>query len=202
MVWTPPTEEAEYYNLTCPADQLSTLSQLLVPFLGPGADPTFGRAALPRSPDELKIRSEYKSRDGTIPTDGEVGKEWVAYQAWERKDGIDDRGAPGAPSSRWLLQETDPIRGAKWGYRTGADESTNPSGDILVIHGLNDYGGRFSSHVRKFLDDGVSLDEGFVNPELVLDPLGRRPFAVPFDRPRSPRARPFDRSSCLRAKHG
>ena len=66
--WTPPAEHAHYYALPSPADQLSSLPQLLgvVP-----ADPTYGRAALPRSPAEEQLRAEYAHKDGKVVLDGE-----------------------------------------------------------------------------------------------------------------------------------
>lgn len=92
MVWKAPADEGEYYALSSPTDNLSAFSQLLVPFLGPGADPTFGREALPRSPDEERIRAEYKHRDAIVSMNDGAGNEWVAYQVWEGKEWVEDKG--------------------------------------------------------------------------------------------------------------
>ncbi|KAL8292096.1 hypothetical protein RQP46_001562 [Phenoliferia psychrophenolica] len=121
-MWTPLPEEAAYYSTPAPSDTQSVISQLLVPLTGPGEDATFGRAALPRAPDELKIRAEYASRDGRISIDGDKGKEFVSYQVWEPKAGA-------------------PLKGS----------------DLLFIHGINDFGGKFACHARLFLDAGYRV---------------------------------------------
>lgn len=101
--WTPPAEHAAYYATPSPADQLSALPQLLglVP-----ADPTYGRAALPRYPAEEVLRSEFKHKDGKVAM-GEGGRDWVAYQIWEAKEGTPKRGAyrAGGRCSRGLSRE-------------------------------------------------------------------------------------------------
>lgn len=165
-MWTPSADQAEYYSIPSPSDLASTVGELLVPAFGPGADPTFGRAALPRSPDELKIRAFYKTRDGQISLDGGKGQQFVAYQVWEPKEGAPLKG----PSERpFVDQECETSWGKQClgGYETLADAARPPSAlplagsDLLFIHGINDFGGKFSCHARMFLEAGVTI----------LDPL-------------------------------
>ncbi|GAA5864400.1 hypothetical protein JCM1840_000481 [Sporobolomyces johnsonii] len=118
MTWTPAPEQAAYYSIPAPSDTRSAFLDLL-PFSP--ADPTRGRDALPRSPDEEAIRSRYKHRDGKVYLDA-AKKEWVSYQVWEPKDG-----------------------------------STQREADLFFIHGINDYGGKFSMHAEGFLSAGYRV---------------------------------------------
>ncbi|GAA5889764.1 hypothetical protein JCM5296_002335 [Sporobolomyces johnsonii] len=118
MTWTPAPEQAAYYSIPAPSDTRSALLDLL-PFSP--ADPTRGRDALPRSPDEEAIRSRYKHRDGKVYLDA-AKREWVSYQVWEPKDG-----------------------------------STQREADLFFIHGINDYGGKFSMHAEGFLSAGYRV---------------------------------------------
>jgi hypothetical protein len=92
MVWQPAPGEEQYYSTPAPADSQSALRQLLTQVTGPGADPTFGRAALPRSPFESKLHEEYPWREGKVLTGQLNGKEWVSYQVWEPKAGVQLKG--------------------------------------------------------------------------------------------------------------
>lgn len=92
MVWEPLPQEMEYYTTPAPADSQSALGQLLTQMTGAGADPTFGRAALPRSPLELKVYKERNWREGKILTGKQDGTEWVSYQVWEPKADVQLKG--------------------------------------------------------------------------------------------------------------
>lgn len=86
-MWTPPPEHSAYYSIPSPSSQQSLLSQLLP--LRP-SDPTYGRAALPRMPEEEALRLAHKHRDGKVLLNGK-DNEWAAYQVWEPKQGVKDR---------------------------------------------------------------------------------------------------------------
>ncbi|BGP15179.1 hypothetical protein JCM10213_008681 [Rhodosporidiobolus nylandii] len=92
MPWTPPPGQEAYYSLPSPSSTHSLLSQLLhrPPLDTQGKpDPTWGRRALPRAPDEVEVRERYGCRDGRVKTeDGEV-----AYQVWEPKKGVESKEA-------------------------------------------------------------------------------------------------------------
>lgn len=91
MGWTPPPSQASYYSTPAPSDTLPLTSQLL-PFRSPpNNDPTYGRGGLPRLPEEERIRKEYGCRDGQVHT-GRREDEWVAYQVWEPKKGVESKG--------------------------------------------------------------------------------------------------------------
>ncbi|KAK4055650.1 hypothetical protein OIV83_000196 [Microbotryomycetes sp. JL201] len=124
MTWQPPPEQAEYYAIKAPADTQSSLRQLLTPLLGPAHnDPTCGRAALPRSPEETKIRSHYTSYDGAVELQPDKpGTEFIRYQIWYPNHDVRHKHA-----------------------------------DLLFIHGINDYGGKFACHAEKFLKAGYRI---------------------------------------------
>ncbi|GAA5833069.1 hypothetical protein JCM5353_006764 [Sporobolomyces roseus] len=86
-MWSPPPENAAYYSIPSPSSQQSLLCQLLP--IRP-SDPTYGRAALPRMPEEEALRLNHKHRDGKVLLNGREN-EWVAYQVWEPKQGVKDR---------------------------------------------------------------------------------------------------------------
>ncbi|GAA6016053.1 hypothetical protein JCM10207_004426 [Rhodosporidiobolus poonsookiae] len=86
MPWTPPPSQAAYYSLPSPASTHPLHRQLL--HLAPDSDPTWGRANLPRAPDEQRVRETYGARDGRVYLNGSK-KEWVAYQVWEPKKGAE-----------------------------------------------------------------------------------------------------------------
>ncbi|GAA5892486.1 uncharacterized protein JCM6883_007375 [Sporobolomyces salmoneus] len=86
-MWTPPESQAAYYSIPSPSSTQSILSQLLP--LKP-SDPTYGRSALPRAPEEQEMRLNHKHRDGKVYLNGSKN-EWVAYQVWEPKQGVQDR---------------------------------------------------------------------------------------------------------------
>lgn len=86
-MWTPPESQAAYYSIPSPSSTQSILSQLLP--LKP-SDPTYGRSALPRAPEEQEMRLNHKHRDGKVFLNGSKN-EWVAYQVWEPKQGVQDR---------------------------------------------------------------------------------------------------------------
>ncbi|GAA5986427.1 hypothetical protein JCM10908_003750 [Rhodotorula pacifica] len=89
MVWQPSTaEERAYYSV--PKPQPSLVSQLLHR-PEPAGDPTWGRGALPRAPDEAEIRATHKHRDGKVWLDEQRKEEWVAYQVWEPTKGSEDK---------------------------------------------------------------------------------------------------------------
>ncbi|BGP39175.1 hypothetical protein JCM10449v2_003113 [Rhodotorula kratochvilovae] len=119
MVWSPPPELEAYFSIPAPSDTHSLLSQLL--HLAPSGDPTWGRAALPRGPDEQNIRETHAFRDGRVYLHGGK-KDWVAYQVWEPTKGAPKREA-----------------------------------DLVFIHGINDFGGKFGMHASKFLDAGYRV---------------------------------------------
>lgn len=102
-VWTPLPAEEAYYSIPSPASTQWALLQLFLPLTTAPEDPTFGRAALPRSPGEELLRSEYKYRDGKVVLEEPVlgrGGNWVAYQVWEPK--------VGAPSKSECCQSCNP----------------------------------------------------------------------------------------------
>ncbi|GAA5894490.1 hypothetical protein JCM8208_006256 [Rhodotorula glutinis] len=119
MVWVPPPEHAAYFSIPAPSDTHSLAAQLL--HRPPAGDPTWGRAALPRAPDEQRVRQSHSYRDGKVHLEGS-GTEWVAYQVWEPT-----RGAPERHS------------------------------DLVFVHGINDFGGKFAMHADKFLDAGYRV---------------------------------------------
>ena len=84
-------DKGAYYSIKSSSDSASLVSQLLVAFTSAG-DPTFGCAALPRSPDEVKVRAEYKSWDGTASTHTGDSRTFSAYQVWEPKEGVPPQG--------------------------------------------------------------------------------------------------------------
>jgi acylglycerol lipase len=86
-MWTPPESEKHYYSIPSPSSKQSILNQLLP--LRP-EDPTYGRTALPRAPEEQELRLKHKHRDGKVFLNGS-DNEWVAYQVWEPKQGVKDR---------------------------------------------------------------------------------------------------------------
>ncbi|KAG0661557.1 hypothetical protein C6P46_003969 [Rhodotorula mucilaginosa] len=89
MTWTPVTEEERaYYSVPKPAPAL--ISELLHR-PEPAGDPTWGRAPLPRAPDEARIRATHGHRDGKVWLDEHTKDEWVAYQVWEPTKGSQDR---------------------------------------------------------------------------------------------------------------
>lgn len=95
-VWTPLPAEEAYYSIPSPASTQWALLQLFLPLTTAPEDPTFGRAALPRSPGEELLRSEYKYRDGKVVLEEPVlgrGGNWVAYQVWEPKVGAPSKNA-------------------------------------------------------------------------------------------------------------
>ncbi|BGP54951.1 hypothetical protein JCM8202_003461 [Rhodotorula sphaerocarpa] len=88
MIWKPVTEEeCAYYSVPKPAPPI--VSELL--HRPPRADPTWGRADLPRAPDEARIRATHGYRDGKVHLDQLKGRQWVAYQIWEPAPGSKDR---------------------------------------------------------------------------------------------------------------
>lgn len=92
MVWQPLPEEAQYYNTPAPADSQSALGELLTQVRGHGADPTFGRSTLPRAPVELALYEEHKTRQRKVLVGRKDGSEWVSYQVWEPKEGVEAKG--------------------------------------------------------------------------------------------------------------
>ncbi|GAA5897178.1 hypothetical protein JCM6882_001810 [Rhodosporidiobolus microsporus] len=88
MPWSPPSDQTWYYSLPSPSSTHSTLSQLL--HRAPKGDPTWGRADLPRAPEEAAVRERYGARDGKVPLN-EKGTEWVSYQLWEPKKGVESK---------------------------------------------------------------------------------------------------------------
>ncbi|GAA5955567.1 hypothetical protein JCM8115_006791 [Rhodotorula mucilaginosa] len=89
MTWTPVTEEERaYYSVPKPAPAL--ISELLHR-PEPAGDPVWGRAPLPRAPDEARIRATHGHRDGKVWLDEHTKDEWVAYQVWEPTKGSQDR---------------------------------------------------------------------------------------------------------------
>lgn len=89
MVWSPPPDQAAYFSIPAPSDTHSLALQLL--HRPPHGDPTWGRAALPRGPDEQRIRETHPHRDGRVYLHGS-DREWVAYQVWEPAKGAPRRG--------------------------------------------------------------------------------------------------------------
>ncbi|TNY17865.1 lysophospholipase [Rhodotorula diobovata] len=114
MVWSPPPDQAAYFSIPAPSDTHSLALQLL--HRPPHGDPTWGRAALPRGPDEQRIRETHPHRDGRVYLHGS-DREWVAYQVWE-------------PAKEC---------------------------DLVFVHGINDFGGKFGVHASKFLDAGYRV---------------------------------------------
>ncbi|GAA6046870.1 hypothetical protein JCM3770_005684 [Rhodotorula araucariae] len=119
MVWSPPPQHAAYFSVPAPSDSHSLLAQLCQ--LAPNGDPTWGRAALPRGPDEQDIRETHNHRDGRVYLD-RAHTDWVAYQVWEPTQGAPERAA-----------------------------------DLVFVHGINDFGGKFGMHAPKFLDAGYRV---------------------------------------------
>ncbi|ORY91597.1 lysophospholipase [Leucosporidium creatinivorum] len=122
MVWQPAQGEEQYYSTPAPADSQGAFGQLLAQVTRAGADPTFGRSTLPRSPLELALTKDHPWREGKVLTGKQDGSEWVSYQVWEPRAGV-------------------PLKDA----------------DLLFIHGINDYGGKFATHADLFLDAGYRL---------------------------------------------
>ncbi|KAK4057968.1 hypothetical protein OIO90_001187 [Microbotryomycetes sp. JL221] len=124
MPWQPPADQREYYSIASPAATQSVVRQLLTPLLGsPASDPTFGRASLPRSPEETYIRTKYNHKDGRVELDEtNHGNEYISYQVWYANDDVKHKHA-----------------------------------DLLFIHGINDYGGKFACHAEKFLKAGYRV---------------------------------------------
>lgn len=91
VVWTPPPGQEDYYNTPAPQDSFYTAHQVILPWL-PAKDPTYGRGELPRSPAELAIRDHYPHWDGKVLTEAKKGDEWVAFQVWEPKAGVESNG--------------------------------------------------------------------------------------------------------------
>ncbi|GAA5870092.1 hypothetical protein JCM8547_001460 [Rhodosporidiobolus lusitaniae] len=94
MSWNPPPGTEAYYSLPSPSSTHSTLSQLL--HRPPNGDPTWGRDSLPRSAEEEGVKEEYGARDGRVYLDGKGEgeiSEWVSYQVWEPKDGVEKKEA-------------------------------------------------------------------------------------------------------------
>lgn len=97
MIWKPVTEEeCAYYSVPKTAPPI--VSELL--HRPPRADPTWGRADLPRAPDEARIRATHGYRDDKVHLDQLKGRQWVAYQIWEPTPGSKDRGQSTFRSSR------------------------------------------------------------------------------------------------------
>ncbi|GAA5823501.1 hypothetical protein JCM11251_000658 [Rhodosporidiobolus azoricus] len=92
MPWSPPPGQEWYYSLPSPSSTHSVLSQLL--HSPPHGDPTWGRDALPRAPEEQDVRERYGCRDGKVflGKEGEK-KEWVSYQVWEPKKDVESKEA-------------------------------------------------------------------------------------------------------------
>ncbi|GAA96228.1 uncharacterized protein L969DRAFT_42167 [Mixia osmundae IAM 14324] len=145
--WQVPSDAASkaYYAIKAPHTVQSTLrscvSDPVRALLGYKVDdPTYGRAALPRSPLENSIRQngKYTIRDGKVLVEGSTLKakadqnspepsltqDWISYQTWQDEAASKDKGI---------------------------------QADFVFCHGINDYGSKFSEHAGPFLEAGYRV---------------------------------------------
>ncbi|KAF8512706.1 Alpha/Beta hydrolase protein [Gautieria morchelliformis] len=100
------------------------------------ADPTYGRYLLETSPYEtaLEADKEIKVTSRRVFLDTRMGQDVQLTQA-----------------------ELDSSRGKKWLYYKIWEKGSGNDCDIVMLHGINDYGGKWAPHVSNLLGKGFRV---------------------------------------------